>query len=185
MLRAMNGEVRYVNADHTNTEVVQAYSPLFFPPHISHHFVLQSRYSYLSQYPLMFVLIWQTRLGALNRSVFTRLASKLTSRRYKSDTTTRSSEDGVVEKSQTILTPGAVPPLSVWQQGLYPLKRGFSAYGRAQRTRPYTTQVLSSIAIYACGDVSAQYMGGDGYNPMGTLRSMIIGGIAAIPAYKW
>ena len=90
-----------------------------------------------------------------------------------------------MENSQTVPTPGKMPPLSMWQQGLHPLKRCFSAYGKAQRVRPYTTQIFSSMAIYACGDMSAQHIRGEGYSPMGTIRSIIIGGVAAIPAYKW
>ena len=47
------------------------------------------------------------------------------------------------------------------------------------------TQVFNSMFIYSIGDMSAQYIRGEGYGPMGTLRSMIIGGVAAIPSYTW
>ena len=35
------------------------------------------------------------------------------------------------------------------------------------------------------GVVSAQSMGGRDYDPMRTVRSLIIGGISSIPSYKW
>ncbi|KAK0643293.1 Mpv17/PMP22 family protein [Cercophora newfieldiana] len=83
-----------------------------------------------------------------------------------------------------IPTPNNIPTLPFWQR-LGPLTRAAEAYGRAQRKRPLTTQLCSSLVIYFCSDLSAQSMGGRDYDPTRTLRSLIIGGISSIPSYKW
>ena len=85
---------------------------------------------------------------------------------------------------KTIPTPDKIALLPLWQR-LGPLTKAFSAYGRAQRNRPYATQLCSSLVIYICGDLSAQYIGGEEYNPWRTARNMTIGGISSIPSYKW
>ena len=74
-----------------------------------------------------------------------------------------------------------LPP---WQR-LGPLSKGFNAYDGAQKKRPYVTQVVSSLVIYLCGDLSAQRLGGEEYNPWRTLRNMTIGCISSIPSYRW
>ena len=91
---------------------------------------------------------------------------------------------GTGEEGKAILTPNTTISVPLWQRlGL--LSKVFSAYGRAQRTKPYTTQFCTSLAIYFCGDLSAQKLGGDKYEPLRSARNMVIGGICAIPAYKW
>ncbi|KAL2018686.1 hypothetical protein VTK56DRAFT_521 [Thermocarpiscus australiensis] len=85
---------------------------------------------------------------------------------------------------EQIPTPNNVPTLSFWQR-LGPLTRAAEAYARAQRKRPLTTQLCTSLFIYLCGDVSAQTMGGKDYDPSRTARSLIIGSISSIPSYKW
>ena len=50
-----------------------------------------------------------------------------------------------------IPTPNNVPTLPFWQR-LGPLTRAAEAYARAQRKRPYTTQLCSSLVIYLCSD---------------------------------
>ncbi|KAK3366502.1 hypothetical protein B0H63DRAFT_498190 [Podospora didyma] len=60
-----------------------------------------------------------------------------------------------------------------------------NAYGRAQRKRPLTTQLCSSLVIYFCSDISAQYMGKREYDLVRTGRSLIIGAISSMPSYKW
>jgi hypothetical protein len=77
-----------------------------------------------------------------------------------------------------------VAPLSFWQK-LGPLTRAAEAYARAQRKRPYVTQVSAAMFIYLCGDISAQRMSGKEYDYKRTLRSLVIGATAAIPNYKW
>jgi protein Mpv17 len=84
----------------------------------------------------------------------------------------------------SIPVPSTVATLPLWQR-LGPLTRAFSAYGRAQRTRPYTTQFLSSLAIYFCGDMSAQSLSGEAYDPFRTLRALVIASGSSIPNYKW
>ncbi|KAK1826186.1 hypothetical protein QBC39DRAFT_269553 [Podospora conica] len=83
-----------------------------------------------------------------------------------------------------IPTPNNVPTLPFWQR-LGPLTRAAEAYARAQRKRPYTTQLCSSLVIYLCSDLSAQSMGPRDYDPLRTVRSLIIGGLSAIPSYNW
>lgn len=77
----------------------------------------------------------------------------------------------------------------------------FRAYNRALQTRPYRSQVISSLTIYLIGDLSAQYLNPNtrnissttsnaaesttAYDPFRTLRAMIIGGGSSIPAYRW
>ncbi len=81
--------------------------------------------------------------------------------------------------------PNTVATLPLWQR-LGPLTRLAEAYARAQRRRPYVTQLCSSLAIYFCADLSAQRMGGKGYyDPSRTARSLLIGAISSIPSYKW
>jgi protein Mpv17 len=63
------------------------------------------------------------------------------------------------------------------------------AYARAQYRRPYLTQLISTLVIYLLGDLSAQSLTpadpNEPYSPARTLRALIIGGLAAIPGYRW
>ncbi|CAK7212994.1 hypothetical protein SBRCBS47491_001652 [Sporothrix bragantina] len=78
-----------------------------------------------------------------------------------------------------------VTPLPLWQR-LGPLTWAADSYGRAQRRRPYVTQLLSALVIAFCADMSVQRMNrGEPYDPKRTVRSLIIGAISAIPGYKW
>ncbi|CAK7204208.1 hypothetical protein SEUCBS139899_006962 [Sporothrix eucalyptigena] len=79
-----------------------------------------------------------------------------------------------------------VTPLPLWQR-LGPLTWAADSYGRAQRRRPYVTQLCSALVIALCADLSVQRMnrGRAPYDPMRTLRSLVIGAISAIPGYKW
>ncbi|KAF2971081.1 hypothetical protein GQX73_g2450 [Xylaria multiplex] len=110
-----------------------------------------------------------------------------------------------------IPVPSVVPPLPFWQR-LGPLTRAGEAYARAQRARPWATQVASAMVVYLCADFGAQWMSSgcqdqidDGVegkeNSVGedngaekkgrkhdwarTARSLAIGGSAAIPGYIW
>jgi len=85
---------------------------------------------------------------------------------------------------QEIPVPNTVPTIPLWQR-LGPLTRLGESYGRAQRKRPYWTQFASALVIYLCADLSAQNMSGKDYSPERTVRSLIIGGISAIPSYRW
>ncbi|KAI2620591.1 hypothetical protein GGR54DRAFT_105771 [Hypoxylon sp. NC1633] len=77
-----------------------------------------------------------------------------------------------------------VAPLPLWQR-LGPLTRAGQAYARAQRTRPYATQVASALFIYLAADLSAQRIGGREYAPERTARNLVIGGVSAVPNYLW
>lgn len=65
------------------------------------------------------------------------------------------------------------------------------AYDRAHRRRPYIVQLISTMVIYFLGDLSAQaiatanFTEGPGYEPVRSLRSVTIGGLAAVPSYIW
>jgi hypothetical protein len=92
-------------------------------------------------------------------------------------------EDGPANGT-SIPVPNTVANLPIWQQlGL--LSRGFRAYGRSQRKRPYTTQFCSSLVIYFLGDLSAQNINGDEYEIKRTLRALVISAGSSIPSYKW
>ncbi|KAK8050871.1 hypothetical protein PG993_002256 [Apiospora rasikravindrae] len=81
--------------------------------------------------------------------------------------------------------PGTVAPLPIWQR-LGPLTRGAEAYARAQRRRPWITQVATMLVIYLCADISAQQISGkDEHEYARTARSLTIGGVAAIPGHMW
>ncbi|CAJ2508659.1 Uu.00g136850.m01.CDS01 [Anthostomella pinea] len=87
--------------------------------------------------------------------------------------------------SSTSDTGNTVAPLPFWQR-LGPLTRAGQAYARAQRARPWATQLASSLFIYLCADISAQRLGGRGEHDLErTGRSLVIGGAAAIPGYTW
>ncbi|KAK8011592.1 hypothetical protein PG990_010557 [Apiospora arundinis] len=98
-----------------------------------------------------------------------------------------------VAKEAEKATPAPVPvpvastvaPLPIWQR-LGPLTRGAEAYARAQRRRPWVTQVATMLVIYLCADISAQQISGkDEHEYERTARSLVIGGVAAIPGHMW
>ena len=96
----------------------------------------------------------------------------------------KSSTNSTTDEGKTIPTSNTVTALPLWQR-LGPLSIGFNAYAKAQRNNPYTTQFCSSLVIYLCGDLAAQNIGHEEYDPWRTMRNIIIGGICAIPSYKW
>lgn len=88
-------------------------------------------------------------------------------------------------------------------------------YTRVQERKPYATQFYSSIIIYLCGDLSAQFFFPSeapspskteredvkattqsdveedkeerkgGYDPWRTVRHLIVGAGSSIPSYNW
>ena len=93
---------------------------------------------------------------------------------------------------------------------LEPVYEPFRAYGRVQRRRPYMTQFISALVIYFVGDLVAQSIGptpgaeqavlddADDAEERGwvqawaeerdwarTARALTIGGLAAVPGYRW
>jgi protein Mpv17 len=89
---------------------------------------------------------------------------------------------------------------------LEPIYEPFRAYGRVQQRKPYMTQLISSLVVYFVGDMVAQSIAEpasrDTVREEGeevgwvqewsenrdwhrTGRSLMIGGISSIPAYRW
>lgn len=70
-------------------------------------------------------------------------------------------------------------------QRLGPVTRAVNAYDDVQKRRPLATQLCASLCVYFCGDMLAQYIDGESYDPLRTLRHLTIGAGAAIPGYTW
>ncbi|KAK1248597.1 hypothetical protein MKX08_006817 [Trichoderma sp. CBMAI-0020] len=81
-------------------------------------------------------------------------------------------------------TPNAVITRPLWQR-LGPVTRAAQAYGRSQKKRPYVTQTITSMFIFLFADLGAQSINDDEYDPLRTVRNIIIGAGTAIPAYSW
>lgn len=125
----------------------------------------------------MHTLVYRTALRHQLQSLRQRVPSQIRQQSSSNKKTPGPAEDQIPVANN-------VPPLPFWQR-LGPLTRAAEAYARAQRARPYTTQVCSSLVIYLAADVSAQSMSGAEYDPVRSGRSLVIGAIASIPSYKW
>lgn len=90
----------------------------------------------------------------------------------------------IKREGSTTTMPAEISPRPLWER-LGPLSEAFVLYARAQRRRPWTTQLGTSLVVYLCGDLTAQYIDGEEYNIFRTLRHLTIGGIISIPAYTW
>ncbi|KAI9876248.1 MAG: hypothetical protein M1830_006941 [Pleopsidium flavum] len=139
----------------------------------------------------MSVLVYKAGRIALRRSVQRQQQSiSPVTKRHKSSSSPEQPAQPSNPPTEDLSTTKAIPTsdtialLPPWQR-LGPLSKAFNAYGRSQRKRPYVTQLCSSLVIYLCGDVCAQNIGGDDYNPWRTVRNITIGGISSIPSYKW
>lgn len=86
-------------------------------------------------------------------------------------------------EGSSIARPAVISPRPLWER-LGSLSV-FSGYARAQSKRPWATQFATSLVVYLCGDLTAQYIDGEKYNPFRTLRHLTIGGISSMPAYAW
>ena len=87
-------------------------------------------------------------------------------------------------EGSSVATSAEVSTRPLWER-FGPLSNVFSGYARAQKGRPWATQLGTSLVVYLCGDLSAQYIDGEGYDSFRTLRHLTIGGLMAIPAYSW
>lgn len=105
-------------------------------------------------------------------------------KRSKTDDTGSVSKASKYVREKTFPKSDNQKPLHLWQR-LGPLTKAFNGYGRAQTTRPYLTQVVTSVVIYFCGDLGAQKIGEDAYDPWRAARNMVIGAVISIPAYNW
>ncbi|EAQ87478.1 hypothetical protein CHGG_04097 [Chaetomium globosum CBS 148.51] len=79
------------------------------------------------------------------------ILQKLRQRRAHSTNNTPTTATKAGQQQHQIPTPNNVPTLNFWQR-LGPLTRAAQAYARAQRKRPYVTQVCTSLVIYLCSD---------------------------------
>ena len=104
--------------------------------------------------------------------------SRAPARRWQSSKPQPTRTDDPVPIANTVAT------LPLWQR-LGPLTRVAEAYARAQRRRPYVTQLCSALVIYFCADLSAQRMSKKDYDATRTARSLLIGAISSIPSYRW
>ena len=80
---------------------------------------------------------------------------KLRQRRAQSTNNGSSKPAKGGQQHEQIPTPNNVPTLNFWQR-LGPLTRAAQAYARAQRKRPYVTQVCTSLLIYLCSDSASR-----------------------------
>jgi len=133
------------------------------------------------------MLLIATRAGT--RAILRRPAPSRTSLQNPRTKRHQSTNSGIkgdptITKGATIPVPNTVATLPLWQR-LGPLSKGFQAYGRSQAKRPYTTQFVSSLVIYLLGDMAAQKMNGDDYDPRRTARALVISAGSSIPSYKW
>jgi protein Mpv17 len=132
------------------------------------------------------MLLFKTK--AASRAVLRKPPSKNTqtnlARRHNSTNTTPKTKTGEETANTSVPVANVVAPLPLWQRfGL--LSRGIEAYGRNQQKRPLRTQFITSLVIYTLGDLSAQNINGDEYNPTRTLRALVISAFSSIPSYKW
>lgn len=128
----------------------------------------------MAAYPILYRAVLRRQIHSLRDST-----------RHQQQRRWQSSKPGA-DGSKGIPTPNMIPTvdLSFWHR-LGPLTRAVQSYGRAQRKRPWVTQLCTSLTIYFCADLAAQRIGGKGFDAERTFRSVTIGGIASIPSYEW
>lgn len=105
-------------------------------------------------------------------------------RRLTSNDNSGKAKDVGDDSGKIIPTPNGEAIHPFWRR-LGPVTEAFKSYGTVQKKRPYATQVTTSIVIYLCGDLPAQIIGGEAYDPKRTVRNVMIGAICSIPAYSW
>ena len=125
------------------------------------------------------------------RRLLSRQQARVSIPRRQKFTTTKHNASGIPKetterkgKTSVTLKPEIIATLPLLQR-LGPLSKAFGIYDRAQRRRPYLTVFCSSVVIYLCGDLAAQNIGAEGYELSRTVRNITIGGICAVPSYKW
>jgi hypothetical protein len=122
------------------------------------------------------------RIGFRRSPLQTRPANKMRGHQTKSQPTRKENDNPA--DGTSVPVPNTVANLPIWHR-LGPLSIAFRTYGRSQRKHPLKTQFFSALVIFSLGDLSAQSINGDEYNPTRTLRALVIGAGAAIPSYKW
>ena len=76
-------------------------------------------------------------------------------------------------------------PSPLWYHRVGPVRDFFSWFSRAQRRRPLTVAVGTSVTTYFCGDIIAQEISGEPYDWKRTARMLLVGSVASLPGYKW
>ena len=76
-------------------------------------------------------------------------------------------------------------PSPLWYHRLGPVTDFMTWFSRQQAKQPLHVQFGTAVTTYLCGDMLAQYVGGEEFSPSRTLRMVIIGGVSAVPGYKW
>lgn len=102
-------------------------------------------------------------------------------------------KDSYVKPTGSINLPSSVRPppepvdipTSLWYRRLGPVTDFFGWFHKTQGRRPLTTQLVTTAITYLTGDLLAQDIGGEPYDPKRTLRMFTIGVVASIPGYKW
>ena len=154
--------------------------------------------------PVMIVLFRTYRLLSIRDLPSATARSRLyrTSRRAKSSSPSSAQESQLSASSKAHLTTpnssAKAPtrlenveatlidiPTSLWYQRLGPVTHFFRWFHRTQEKRPYTVQISTSLTVYFFGDLLAQDIGDEDYDPKRTLRMLAIGAIASVPGYKW
>lgn len=98
---------------------------------------------------------------------------------------TRLKSTGIINNS-AVATDGPVDiPTALWYNRLGPVSDFFSWFHKKQVKRPLTVQLCTTLTTYFLGDILAQTIGGEEYDPLRTLRMLTIGGLASLPGYKW
>lgn len=175
--------------------------------HISLQIYFRSqRPSFSSQLPIYDAGSWKTiascahdnvdhspmlvfRARAANRAVLQKPPTPSNPRtniawRYNSTNGATKPKSVDVTSNATLPTQKLAPVVPLWQRlGL--VSRGIAAYGRSQQRRPYRTQFITSLVIYFLGDISAQSISGDEYDPVRTGRALVISACSSILSYKW
>lgn len=82
-------------------------------------------------------------------------------------------------------SPPAPVPAPAPSPYLRPAVRFFKWYRHHERHSPHTTQLWITPLIYLAGDLSAQLITGDDYDPARALRAVLVGTVVAVPSYRW
>jgi len=132
------------------------------------------------------------RAGVLRRAV---QRTSNTSFRHNHQQTHSSTKSTITEPqslSQPQSTVRTVPSPTAWIW-----TEPLNAYSRFHGRRPYLTQIISTLTVYLVGDLMSQRISPSpvrsddktstetAYDPFRTARALIIGGMAAVPGYKW
>ncbi|KAM3514690.1 hypothetical protein MY11210_001661 [Beauveria gryllotalpidicola] len=95
-----------------------------------------------------------------------------------------SNTEAAAAAAETETAAKSAAPTSIWMR-MGPLTQVATAFGRAQKKRPYVVQTVSAMIIFIAADVGAQNISAAEYDPVRTCRTTFIGALFAIPQYRW